>query len=136
MFLLYFILVSRWQVFYHLSMYHLGCLLSSEQEWVSIQENLFQNPVKCIKSISILSTLFVLSTFITIMAIKLNSAIWDKFLLQFSTFIVPDVLKQREGEVRWGYRNQAQRDELFPGTDSRPMAEPAWRCLILYTRRE
>lgn len=78
MFLLYFILVSRWQVFYHRSKSHLRCLLWSEQEWVSIQENQFQNPVKCIKSISIWSTLFVPSTFITIIAIKLNSAIWDQ----------------------------------------------------------
>lgn len=78
MFLLYFILVSRWQVFYHLSKYHLRCLLWSEQEWVSIQQNQFQNPVKCIKSISKWSTLFVLSTFITIITIKLNSAIWDQ----------------------------------------------------------
>lgn len=78
MFLLYFILVSRWQVFYHPSKYHLRCLLWSEQELVSIQENQFQNPVKCIKFISTWSTLFVLSTFITIITIKLNSAIWDQ----------------------------------------------------------
>lgn len=35
----------------------------------------FQNPVKYIKSTSTLSTLFVLSTFITIIKIKLNGAI-------------------------------------------------------------
>lgn len=51
-----------------------------------------------------------------------------KFLLQFSIFIVPDVLrwtkqrKEASSEVKWGYRNQAQRNELSSGTESRPMA--------------
>lgn len=38
-------------------------------------DSISQNPVKCIESTSVLNTVFVLSTFIAIIKIKLNGAI-------------------------------------------------------------
>lgn len=126
--LLYFILVLRWQVFYHLWKYHLRCLLWSELEWVSIQENQFQNPVTRIKSISIWSTLFVLSTFITIITIKLNSAIWDQVPAVVLHIYCTRHFKHQEEErsLLWGEMGiqKSGTEKWTPFRDSsRPMAE-------------
>lgn len=129
MFLLYFILVWGWQVFYHLPKYHLRCHFRSEQERVSIHGEPIQNPVKWIKSISTLSTLFVLRTFITIIAIKLNGAIWDQvpiILLHIHCKRCFSTEQVEERSILWGkmgYRNEAQRNESHSEAYRRPMTD-------------
>lgn len=85
-------------------------------------ENQFQNLLKHMKSISTLSTLHMLRTWITVTTAELNSAIWDQIPVRVvhvhcqRCFKLTKQRKEVSSEVQWGSRSQAQRNEPHSGT--------------------